>query len=45
MQDYDNAKEIYNTLRKKQLDASQINMLEAQSQQNYFKVLEPATSS
>jgi len=43
MQGYDNAKEIYNTLMKKQLDASQINMLEAQSQQNYFKVLEPAT--
>jgi uncharacterized protein involved in exopolysaccharide biosynthesis len=43
MQGYDNAKETYNTLMKKQLDASQINMLEAQNQQNYFKVLEPAT--
>ena len=43
MSDYDNAKEVNNTLRKKQLDASQINMLEAQSQHDYFKVLEPAT--
>ena len=43
MADYDNAKEVNNTLRKKQLDASQINMLEAQSQNDYFKVLEAAT--
>ena len=43
MQDYENAKEITNTLRKKQLDASQISMLEAQNQHDYFKVLEPAT--
>jgi polysaccharide biosynthesis transport protein len=43
MHDYENAKEITNTLRKKQLDASQISMLETQNQQNYFKVLEPAT--
>jgi len=43
MADYDNAKDVNNTLRKKQLDASQINMLEAQSQNDYFKVLEAAT--
>jgi polysaccharide biosynthesis transport protein len=43
MHDYENAKDITNTLKKKQLDASQISMLEAQNQQNYFKVLEPAT--
>jgi polysaccharide biosynthesis transport protein len=43
MRDYENATDRTNTLRKKQLDASQISMLEAQNQQNYFKVLEPAT--
>jgi polysaccharide biosynthesis transport protein len=43
MHDYENAKDITNTLQKKQLDATQISMLEAQNQQDYFKVLEPAT--
>ena len=43
MQEYENAKEEYNNLRKKQLDASQINMLDAEKQQDYFRVLEPAT--
>jgi polysaccharide chain length determinant protein (PEP-CTERM system associated) len=43
MQGYGNAQETYNTLMKKRLDASQVNILEAQSQQNYFKVLQPAT--
>jgi polysaccharide biosynthesis transport protein len=41
--DYENAKDIANTLRKKQLDANQISMLETQNKQDYFKVLEPAT--
>jgi succinoglycan biosynthesis transport protein ExoP len=44
MQEYESAKEEYNNLRKKQLDASQINMLDAEKQQDYFRVLEPATT-
>jgi polysaccharide chain length determinant protein (PEP-CTERM system associated) len=43
LHDYDNAKESYTTLRKKQLDAGQINMLEAEKQEEYFRVLDPAT--
>jgi polysaccharide chain length determinant protein (PEP-CTERM system associated) len=42
MHDYDNAKESYNNLRKKQIDADQANVLEKEKQQEYFKVLDPA---
>ena len=44
MHDYENAKDMTNTLRKKQLDASQISMLETQNHLDYFRVLEPATA-